>query len=95
MAALDDPRAASSPPREFWDPSLVEEIRRSGLWNNSISNKIWIAALEKRMSSRKDAKYALGVEGTPSDEPRPSSRANAGIQRFLPEFTLGLAEGSK
>jgi ABC-type nitrate/sulfonate/bicarbonate transport system substrate-binding protein len=30
MAALDDPRAAKFSAKEFWDPSLVEEIRRSG-----------------------------------------------------------------
>ena len=30
MAALDDPRAAKFSANEFWDPSLVEEIRRSG-----------------------------------------------------------------
>ena len=30
MAALDDPRAAKFSGREFWDPSLVDEIRRSG-----------------------------------------------------------------
>jgi ABC-type nitrate/sulfonate/bicarbonate transport system substrate-binding protein len=30
MAALDDPRAARFGEKEFWDPSVVEEIRRSG-----------------------------------------------------------------
>ena len=30
MAALDDPRAAKFSDKEFWDSSLVEEIRRSG-----------------------------------------------------------------
>jgi hypothetical protein len=30
MAALDDPRAAKFSAKEFWDASLVEEIRRSG-----------------------------------------------------------------
>ena len=30
MAALDDPRAAKFSEKEFWDPSLVDEIRRSG-----------------------------------------------------------------
>lgn len=30
MAALDDPRAGKFGEKEFWDPSLVEEIRRSG-----------------------------------------------------------------
>jgi hypothetical protein len=30
MAALDDPRAAKLSERDFWDSSLVEEIRRSG-----------------------------------------------------------------
>jgi len=30
MAALDDPRAAKFSAKEFWDPSAVEEIRRSG-----------------------------------------------------------------
>ena len=30
MAALDDPRAAKFSAKEFWDPSLVDEIRRSG-----------------------------------------------------------------
>jgi ABC-type nitrate/sulfonate/bicarbonate transport system substrate-binding protein len=30
MAALDDPRAAKFSAKEFWDPSLIEEIRRSG-----------------------------------------------------------------
>ena len=30
MAALDDPRAAKFSANEFWDPSVVEEIRRSG-----------------------------------------------------------------
>ena len=30
MAALDDPRAAKFSAKEFWEPSLVEEIRRSG-----------------------------------------------------------------
>jgi NitT/TauT family transport system substrate-binding protein len=30
MAALDDPRAAKFSAKEFWDPSPVEEIRRSG-----------------------------------------------------------------
>lgn len=30
MAALDDPRAAKLSEKEFWDPSVVEEIRRSG-----------------------------------------------------------------
>jgi hypothetical protein len=30
MAALDDPRAAKFSAKEFWDPSVVEEIRRSG-----------------------------------------------------------------
>jgi NitT/TauT family transport system substrate-binding protein len=30
MAALDDPRAAKLSERDFWDGSLVEEIRRSG-----------------------------------------------------------------
>jgi ABC-type nitrate/sulfonate/bicarbonate transport system substrate-binding protein len=30
MAALDDPRAARLSEKDFWDSSLVEEIRRSG-----------------------------------------------------------------
>jgi NitT/TauT family transport system substrate-binding protein len=30
MAALDDPRAAKFSDKEFWDASVVEEIRRSG-----------------------------------------------------------------
>jgi len=30
MAALDDPRAKQFGDKEFWDPSVVEEIRRSG-----------------------------------------------------------------
>jgi ABC-type nitrate/sulfonate/bicarbonate transport system substrate-binding protein len=30
MAALDDPRAAKFSAKEFWDPTFVEEIRRSG-----------------------------------------------------------------
>jgi ABC-type nitrate/sulfonate/bicarbonate transport system substrate-binding protein len=30
MAALDDPRARQFSDKEFWDPSLIEEIRRSG-----------------------------------------------------------------
>lgn len=30
MAALDDPRAAKFSDKEFWDSSVVEEIRRSG-----------------------------------------------------------------
>jgi ABC-type nitrate/sulfonate/bicarbonate transport system substrate-binding protein len=30
MAAFDDPRAAKFSAKEFWDPTLVEEIRRSG-----------------------------------------------------------------
>jgi ABC-type nitrate/sulfonate/bicarbonate transport system substrate-binding protein len=30
MAALDDPRAKQFGEKEFWDPSLIEEIRRSG-----------------------------------------------------------------
>jgi ABC-type nitrate/sulfonate/bicarbonate transport system substrate-binding protein len=30
MAALDDPRAAKFSEKEFWDPSVVDEIRRSG-----------------------------------------------------------------
>jgi len=30
MAALDDPRAAKFAEKDFWDASLVEEIRRSG-----------------------------------------------------------------
>jgi hypothetical protein len=30
MAALDDPRAAKLSEKDFWDASLVEEIRRSG-----------------------------------------------------------------
>lgn len=30
MAALDDPRAAKFSAKEFWDSSLVDEIRRSG-----------------------------------------------------------------
>jgi ABC-type nitrate/sulfonate/bicarbonate transport system substrate-binding protein len=30
MAALDDPRAKQFGEKEFWDPSVVEEIRRSG-----------------------------------------------------------------
>lgn len=30
MAALDDPRAAKFSEKEFWDSSVVEEIRRSG-----------------------------------------------------------------
>ena len=30
MAALDDPRAAKFTEKEFWDSSVVEEIRRSG-----------------------------------------------------------------
>lgn len=30
MAALDDPRAAKISDKDFWDDSLIEEIRRSG-----------------------------------------------------------------
>lgn len=30
MAALDDPRAAKFSEKDFWDTSVVEEIRRSG-----------------------------------------------------------------
>jgi ABC-type nitrate/sulfonate/bicarbonate transport system substrate-binding protein len=30
MAALDDPRANQFTEKEFWDPSVVDEIRRSG-----------------------------------------------------------------
>ncbi len=30
MAALDDPRAKQFTEKDFWDPSVVEEIRRSG-----------------------------------------------------------------
>jgi hypothetical protein len=30
MAALEDPRAAKFSEKDFWDGSLVEEIRRSG-----------------------------------------------------------------
>ena len=30
MAALDDPRAAKLSEKDFWDASVVEEIRRSG-----------------------------------------------------------------
>jgi hypothetical protein len=30
MAALDDPRAAKFTEKDFWDASVVEEIRRSG-----------------------------------------------------------------
>ncbi|HUF41642.1 MAG TPA: hypothetical protein VMR20_06780 [Verrucomicrobiae bacterium] len=30
LAALDDPRAAKFTEKDFWDSSLVEEIRRSG-----------------------------------------------------------------
>ena len=30
MAALDDPRDAKFTEKEFWDSSVVEEIRRSG-----------------------------------------------------------------
>jgi len=30
MAALDDPRAAKFSEKDFWDPSVIEEIRRSG-----------------------------------------------------------------
>jgi NitT/TauT family transport system substrate-binding protein len=30
MAALDDPRAAKFSEKEFWDASVIEEIRRSG-----------------------------------------------------------------
>jgi NitT/TauT family transport system substrate-binding protein len=30
LAALDDPRAKQFTEKDFWDPSLVEEIRRSG-----------------------------------------------------------------
>ena len=30
LAALDDPRAAKLGEKDFWDPSVVEEIRRSG-----------------------------------------------------------------
>jgi ABC-type nitrate/sulfonate/bicarbonate transport system substrate-binding protein len=30
MAALDEPRAAKFGDKEFWDPSLVDEIRKSG-----------------------------------------------------------------
>jgi len=29
-AALDDPRAKQLSDKDFWDPSLVDEIRRSG-----------------------------------------------------------------
>ena len=30
LAALDDPRAKQLSDKDFWDPSLVDEIRRSG-----------------------------------------------------------------
>jgi hypothetical protein len=30
LAALDDPRAAKLTEKDFWDASVVEEIRRSG-----------------------------------------------------------------
>jgi ABC-type nitrate/sulfonate/bicarbonate transport system substrate-binding protein len=30
LAALDDPRAKQFTEKDFWDPSMVEEIRRSG-----------------------------------------------------------------
>jgi hypothetical protein len=30
LAALDDPRAAKLGERDFWDATVVEEIRRSG-----------------------------------------------------------------
>jgi hypothetical protein len=30
MAALDDPRAAKLSEKDFWDGTLIEEIRRSG-----------------------------------------------------------------
>jgi hypothetical protein len=30
MAALDDPRAKQATEKNFWDSSLIEEIRRSG-----------------------------------------------------------------
>ena len=30
LAALDDPRAAKLGEKDFWDDSVVEEIRRSG-----------------------------------------------------------------
>ena len=33
MAALDDPRAAKFSEKDFWDASVVEEIRRSGFIN--------------------------------------------------------------
>jgi ABC-type nitrate/sulfonate/bicarbonate transport system substrate-binding protein len=38
MAALDDPRAAKFTEKEFWDPSLVEEIRRSGFIDQLYKN---------------------------------------------------------
>jgi hypothetical protein len=38
MAALDDPPAAKFTEKEFWDPSLVEEIRRSGFIDQLYKN---------------------------------------------------------
>jgi ABC-type nitrate/sulfonate/bicarbonate transport system substrate-binding protein len=38
MAALDDPRAAKFTEKEFWDPSLVDEIRRSGFIDQLYKN---------------------------------------------------------
>jgi ABC-type nitrate/sulfonate/bicarbonate transport system substrate-binding protein len=38
MAALDDPRAAKFTEKEFWDPSLVDEIHRSGFIDRLYKN---------------------------------------------------------
>ena len=38
MAALDDPRAAKFSERDFWDSSVVEEIRRSGFIDQLYKN---------------------------------------------------------
>jgi NitT/TauT family transport system substrate-binding protein len=39
MAALDDPRAKRLSEKDFWDSSLVEEIRRSGFVEQLYKNK--------------------------------------------------------
>ena len=38
MAALDDPRAAKFSEKDFWDSSVVEEIRRSGFIDQLYKN---------------------------------------------------------
>ena len=38
MAALDDPRATKFGEKEFWDSSVVEEIRRSGFIDQLYKN---------------------------------------------------------